>query len=64
MIRNLRVILGYVQRRLAERSTRVALVTLAGTLGMSLAADHLELVAALVGLALVIVAPDGGGSNG
>lgn len=56
---NLRVILSYVQRRLAERSTRVALVTLASTVGISLAAEHLELVAAIVGLALVIVAPDG-----
>lgn len=57
---NLRVVLTYIQRRLAERSTRVALVTLAGTLGMSVAAEHFELIAAIAGLALVIVAPDGG----
>lgn len=56
---NLLTILAYAQRRLAERSTRVALVTLAGTLGMSIAAEHLEVIAALVGLALLVVAPDG-----
>lgn len=56
---NLRTILAYAQRRLTERSTRVALVTLAGTLGMSIAAEHLEVIAALMGLALLVVAPDG-----
>ncbi|WCP72180.1 hypothetical protein [Sphingomonas hankookensis] len=37
----------------------MALVTLAGTLGMSIAAEHLEVIAALMGLALLVVAPDG-----
>lgn len=56
----LRNILGYVQRRLVERSTRLAIITLASTVGVSLAAEHLELIAAIAGLALVIVAPDCG----